>query len=155
MLTALLNLQPLFQPISCQIDFEIATKNAFLHVFPGVEILGCFFHLEQSLWRKVQGVGLREGYIDDENVRKHVQMLMALAFVPIDEIYHAFGDLTDSPNFPAVLEPVTDYFEDIYLGRMDYLWSKFKNQWDERVERFPEIFDALEQWKGEKKRLIV
>ena len=120
MLTALLNLQPLLQPVSCQIDFEIATKNAFLHVFPGVEILGCFFHLGQSLWRKVQGVGLREAYIDDENVRKHVKMLMALAFVPIDEIYHAFGDLTDSPNFPAVLEPVTDYFEDIYLGRMDY-----------------------------------
>ena len=78
MLTALTRIQPLLQPVSCLIDFELASKNAFLHMFPGVEIIGCFFHLGQSLWRKVVAEGLQNVYITDETIRKNIKMLMAV-----------------------------------------------------------------------------
>ncbi|CAF3328587.1 unnamed protein product [Rotaria socialis] len=42
--------------ITC--DYELATINAFRTVFPSVHVAGCFFHYSQSLWRKVQELGL-------------------------------------------------------------------------------------------------
>ncbi|CAF4434315.1 unnamed protein product [Rotaria socialis] len=44
------------QRITC--DYELATINAFRTVFPSVHVAGCFFHYSQSLWRKVQELGL-------------------------------------------------------------------------------------------------
>lgn len=41
-------------------DFEIAARNAVEQVFPQMRIKACLFHLGQSVWRKVQSLGLSE-----------------------------------------------------------------------------------------------
>ncbi|CAF1549953.1 unnamed protein product [Adineta ricciae] len=47
-----------FNPLRLTCDFEISTMNAFTKVFPMIHIANCFFHYSQSLWRKVQELGL-------------------------------------------------------------------------------------------------
>ena len=46
--------------------FELASINASHQIFPNVENKGCFFHLGQSGWRKIQSCGLVTRYGNDE-----------------------------------------------------------------------------------------
>jgi hypothetical protein len=52
-------LQPGLQPQSLMTDFEQAAISAFQLEFPGIVPTGCFFHLTQCVWRKVQNEGLQ------------------------------------------------------------------------------------------------
>jgi hypothetical protein len=45
-------------PTRLTCDYELSTINAFSKTFPSLRIAGCFFHFSQSLWRKVQELGL-------------------------------------------------------------------------------------------------
>jgi transposase-like protein len=42
------------------IDFENALLNSIKKVFQNAMIKGCSFHFGQSIWRKVQSVGLSD-----------------------------------------------------------------------------------------------
>jgi len=49
---------PNFNPNIIIIDFEAATIQAIKDVFPNTQISGCNYHFNQSLWRKVQNIGI-------------------------------------------------------------------------------------------------
>ena len=83
-------------------------------MFPNVTILGCLFHLGQSLWRRIQNDGLSGAYRDDENVKMYSKMLIALSFVPPEDVGAAFDELNESR--PDNLENVYNYWEDNYIG---------------------------------------
>jgi MULE transposase domain len=59
MLQQLKNLQPGLQPQFLMTDFEQAALQAFELEFAGIAKTGCFFHLSQCVWRKVQSEGLK------------------------------------------------------------------------------------------------
>ena len=44
-------------------DFERSAMNAYEEEFPGIKIKGCHFHMTQSLWRKVQELGMATEYM--------------------------------------------------------------------------------------------
>lgn len=111
----LAELQPSLNPLSIMADYEKASQNACVHVFPAVKVVGCLFHLGQSLWRKVQEVHLADEYTNDADIRIHVKMILALSFVPPTDVASAFEDLVD--DCPQQLQPITDYWEDVYIGR--------------------------------------
>jgi hypothetical protein len=50
-------------------DYELAAINAFKQVFPSVHVSGCFFHFSQSLWQKMQELGLMR-YVKCSNLTK-------------------------------------------------------------------------------------
>ena len=56
---ALKILQPGLRPQQLMCDFEQAALQAFSNEFPGIQTTGCFFHLSQSVWRRVQTEGLK------------------------------------------------------------------------------------------------
>src|SRR6202012_3906400 len=56
------------RPSTIITDFEKASINASHHEFPGVNNKGCFFHLSQSGWRKIQESGLASQYGTDEHL---------------------------------------------------------------------------------------
>ncbi|XP_068237065.1 uncharacterized protein [Palaemon carinicauda] len=102
-------------PVSISCDYEKAFHNAFLSVFNNAEVLGCFFHLSQAVWRKIQDLGLNDLYCGSEEVRKYTKMLVALAFVPPNEIVNVFELLQDV--VPDELDDLVLYFEDTWIGR--------------------------------------
>ena len=74
------NLVP--SPVSITCDFEVAIHNAIHTMFgAGVRIQGCFYHLTQSTWRRVQQ-GLSVRYKEEDEIKQFCGMLDGLAFLP-------------------------------------------------------------------------
>jgi hypothetical protein len=111
----LFELRNTLAPQSILCDFEKASQNAAAQIFSGCRIVGCLFHLGQSLWRKIQECGLVTSYRDGENIRMYTKMLLALAFIPIIDVPDAFDELNE--NRPDELDAVYDYWEDTYVDR--------------------------------------
>ncbi|XP_030072563.1 FLYWCH-type zinc finger-containing protein 1 [Microcaecilia unicolor] len=101
-------------PVSVLADFEKASQNAVTKVFPGSCLSACLFHLGQCLWRKVQDCGLSELYRSSEDVRISLKMLLALSFLPIEDVSVGFECIVE--NCCSELTPVTDYWEDTFIG---------------------------------------
>ena len=95
-------------------DFEIASMNAFTEVFPNVTVSACHFHLCQSIIRRVNELGLKTTYKEDEEFATHVRMLMALAFVPIDQVPAAFACVRAS--WPGTGVELATYFDSTYVN---------------------------------------
>ncbi|KAB0805089.1 hypothetical protein PPYR_02059 [Photinus pyralis] len=112
-------LQPGLQPRRLMTDFEQAAIQAFDEEFPNIEKTGCFFHLSQSVWRKVQNEGLTARYQNDHEFSRWIRMIPSLAFLPPDRVTQSFEDLLDDPDFPQEALPIANYFEDTYIGRIN------------------------------------
>lgn len=139
------------QPVSVLTDFELASIQAVKDTFPNTNVTGCFFHLGQSLWRHVQNAGLYNSYVTNDDIRTQVKSLLALAFLPVDEVPAAFDELTE--NFAAELQQVSNYFEDVYVGRRarrgrrqptfpPSMW----NMYDRQSQGLPRTNNSVESW---------
>ena len=115
MFQQLLHLKPTFHSRTLMIDYEVASRNAVLRVFPDVDVKGCFLYLAQCVYRKVQANGLQQKYIEDKQFNLDIKMIPALAFVPEDAVEEAFESLAD--NISADAQPILDYVEDTFIGR--------------------------------------
>ncbi|KAM7293454.1 uncharacterized protein ISCGN_026584 [Ixodes scapularis] len=80
-----------------------------------IRIQGCFFHLAQSVHRKLCALGFQARYGTDEAFAVKMKMLPALAFLPVEAIPEAFQDLLEV--FPQEAIGLANYFEDVYVGR--------------------------------------
>lgn len=106
---------PTAQPVTAMMDYEKAAMNSFCESFPEAEIHGCFYHLSQSIHRKMQGLGFQTRYQEDTEFATYVRMISAIAFVPLQDTVSAFEALQDSTT-DADLQQLFDYFEDNYIG---------------------------------------
>lgn len=50
-------LEPNWNPLNVMSDFERAIIGSFEHNFPNCQHNGCFFHLGQAIWKRVQSDG--------------------------------------------------------------------------------------------------
>lgn len=101
------------------LDYEVASSNAFTKIFPQCQIGRCLFHLSQSLYRRVTSLGLKQLYMENTNFRDSVKKLVALTFLPADEIVQAFDDLMQNVCPEAV--EVYKYFSNTYVkGSLKY-----------------------------------
>lgn len=121
------------QPQFILTDFEQAAINATSREFQGVQNKGCFFHLSQSIYRKVQTSGLSVQYGTDENFSLIIRHIPALAFLPPDDIPAAFDELKN--HIPPEANAVVQWFEENYVhGRIRRILR------DENVMRAPPLF---------------
>ena len=91
-----------FQPQQVMMDYEQGAIKAFTEEFPDIVVKGCHFHFTQSIWRRIQELGLVTVYKEDQVVRAWLQKFKSLAFVTIDLVETAFNYLIslqpDSPH---------------------------------------------------------
>lgn len=122
MLREIKSLRPGLNPAYFLIDFEKAAISAFRKEFSHALVKGCFFHFTQSIYRKVQEVGLQSKYADDPEFAVRVRMLNALAFVPVNDVITKFEELQETEYYKdheEELSPLINYFEDVWIGRID------------------------------------
>jgi hypothetical protein len=84
------------RPIRVTVDYEKAQMNAFESM--GAEIHGCYFHFTQSLFRKIQELGMAARYVQDNAYLQLCKAFSALAFVPIEDVREAYEKLADRFN---------------------------------------------------------
>ena len=125
-------------------DFERGAYNAACQVFgQNIGVVGCFFHLKQSTFRKAVELGLRQFIIDgsatsDIAIRYYVGMIDAMACIPIPDLHLAVLTLRHPNNIPSpLLIPLFEYFVSTKLNLhiftffnlhdkevMIYLWTE-------------------------------
>ena len=87
-----LKIKPDLNPKTIMVDFEKAAIHSFENNFNAV-ISGCFFHLSQNIWGKIQSEGLTVQYQADGEFQIKLRMLMGLAFVPERDVSDCFISL--------------------------------------------------------------
>lgn len=109
-----------FEPQTIMTDFELAILNAGKATFSEeMEYSCCFFHLKQSVYRKVQAQGLVRAYNgEDSAVRDFCHMMAGLAFVPVCDVKAGFLALkANAPDVDGIPELVTYFSENYVLGK--------------------------------------
>jgi hypothetical protein len=76
-------------------DFEYCAIGAATAQFPDSKITGWYFHLCQSVWRKIEENGSRIQFTEDENCRVFSKMIPVLACLPPDKVIEAFDNCRD------------------------------------------------------------
>ena len=116
-----------------KLDFEVSIRNAFEVVF---KLTGCYFHFSQAFWRRVQKGGLVVAYCQDKEFREFVRSIVAVAFLPPNQIEAAVDDLRAiefDMNSPFIEK--TSKFKDDFLDYLESTWMygnypvKMWNQW--------------------------
>ena len=97
-------------------DFEVAAMQAVRAMFDvGLTTQGCFLHLTQSTWRKLQELGLAVTYKTDDAFRHFCGMLNGLAFLPVHDVKDGMSHL--KTVMPASAADVVKYFDETYTVR--------------------------------------
>ncbi|CAK6980186.1 uncharacterized protein LOC126385240 [Scomber scombrus] len=76
-------------------DFENALKIALETEFPKTRVGGCYFHFNQSLWRRIQKLGLAAPSQQDCSLARVICKLMALGYLPLALVQMNFTTLVN------------------------------------------------------------
>ena len=90
-----------------------------------MSLIGCLFHFGQSVWRHVQNNGLSKKYQEDDTFRANIKKLIALAYLPLDDIIKGF-DLV-AAEFDDDAEDFLDYFEKTWISEPKKRGKRFLN----------------------------
>jgi len=127
-------------------DFESAVINAVAAVLgPHVTVQGCFYHLCQSTWRKLQDLGLATEYKNNEILRHFCGMLDGLALLPIADVAAGMEFLRrDMPDVPR-LDELLEYFDTTYVTGTARSINRQNLRPILRLRRIPPLFPP-EKW---------
>ncbi|CAF1128042.1 unnamed protein product [Rotaria magnacalcarata] len=123
---AVSNLKLELKPVYWMSDYESALTKAIKEELPNTQLLGCAFHFSQAIYRNIQGKGLQDAYQNLEVVRQVLRQIMALAFLPSDQITRVYYDVIKPQlnNVPAKpislchnLRDFFKYFESFWLRK--------------------------------------
>ncbi|CAG2207603.1 unnamed protein product [Mytilus edulis] len=132
-------------------DFELALIAAVETELPRAQISGCYFHFNQSLWRKVQNLGLAASYRRRPAVKSLVRKVMAIGYLPIAVVRQNFRLLRTSRRTQRLcrryngLRDFLDYFERNYLNGLfpPQMWNVYERDMNNRTNNSVESFHRL------------
>ena len=94
---------------------ELASINAFREEFPEAELSEYYFHLSQSIVRKVGELGFKNQLENDQNFNLLVKSLATLIFVHIEDVNEVFTRLAEQFPQNEACEDLLVYFEANYI----------------------------------------
>lgn len=112
--------EPSLNPDILMIDFEMAFIKAFRREFPDAEISACHLHYGQCIYRQVQQSGKQIKYGNDSDFALVIKMLIALAFVPEDDVIKSYHTHVKSDFFKQYAEDMVEiliYFTNTWIGQ--------------------------------------
>ena len=141
--------------------------------FPRTSLRGCYFHFSQSLWRKLQQLGLTRAYRVDITLKRNIRKTFALGYLPVQLVRMNFNELFNSREthrfinqYPSLRDYYvylrTNYFDgnfaprlwNVYNRRMDFgtnnYVESFHNRWNKAVSvRHPSLWNFLRVLKDQ------
>ena len=131
-LSDLIGLQ--YLPNTCLSDFEQAIMLAFKHVFPGIEVKGCYFHFKHVHQGWLNRNGWKKIYRSNNDFRIWVNMFGALALMPINKIDECLSIIkARSIQFTTLEKNINDfmvYFEKTWLNGVEWMRPQVWNYFD-------------------------
>ena len=109
----------------------MAVHNVVPTLFPASSLKGCLFHFGQTLWRKLQELGLSAKYGKEDNgVSKWFRLFIGTAFVPPPQAMTASQLITSTytPDDRRCIK-FNDYFTNTWLSG-NYpidMWNQFRS----------------------------
>jgi len=104
-----------FSPLRTMTDFEDGMMRAVRAILGANTISqGCFYHLTQSTWRKIQEFGLAAQYRQDDDLQLFCSQMDGLAFLPIIDVPAGMVHLR--AICPPAAQPLIDYFDRTYVS---------------------------------------
>ena len=141
-------LLPNLSPRKILVDFEKACISASLIAFPNTEVKGCYFHLCQSLIRKINTAGLKIEFESDIEVKLMLKSLPALAFVPMQEVRAVFDTLAATFPDEESYNDILTYFFSTYVegaaGREPQFPISIWNHYEAADEQSPKTTNCCE-----------
>ena len=98
-LTKLKELNIPFNIRSIVCDYELNIQKAINEILENVEIHGCFYHLSETLYRRVVRKGFKQQYDDDIQFRKFVEHCSAIAHLPLTDLETGLEWIADNHSF--------------------------------------------------------
>jgi len=89
-----------FAPRIIYSDFEQAIHSTISEIFPKVVRKGCRFHLGQTMWRKIQSIGLSKHFKKKSEIGKFLILFFGLSFLKPEEVQKCFSEdlISIKPN---------------------------------------------------------
>lgn len=105
------------KPTSIATDFEKGLRNALKQQYPGVQLIGCWFHYTQALLRKAKKIsGFLQFLKTNENAKKLYRKFKNLPLIREDKIILAFTMFKNEAKiFGARFTTFIKYFEDEWI----------------------------------------
>jgi len=117
-------------------DFEVAVHNAVRNKLGhDISIQGCFFHLRQSTYRKIQELGLSGVYKEDVQFSMFCNQIDSLAFLPCEDVLQGMECLKQIA--PPEAEELVHYFDSTYVSGS---YRRVGGEETLRVRRIPPRF---------------
>lgn len=139
------------QPTYVVCDFEMSIKIAVENELPNAEVNACYFHFAQSLWRRVQLVGLAAAYLQHRSVRMAIRKITALAFLPLLLVRQNLNVFLASrqwqrirQRYPAV-EDFMNYFQRTYMTANGNFPPSLRNVFDRSIST--RTNNVMEGWQ--------
>ena len=111
------------------VDYEHAIWRTIPKVFPTVTIHGCGFHWAQAVWRQVQAHGLQVAYRQDCGTHRFIRKLLALPYLPCEDVTTAFDELISSTALTPNLITLVAYIRNQWITSTIFpppSWSVYK-----------------------------
>ncbi|XP_069474256.1 uncharacterized protein [Ambystoma mexicanum] len=148
---------PESNPETIIMDYESAQIGGFSTVYRETRVQGCFFHFTQSVWRKIQKLGLGTKYTEDSCYQFNIKKLFALAFVQENYVIDFYEHLIDSDYYKNHEEDNTnllDYFENTWIGQLTRSGNRRRpkyqiqlwNCYQATLDNTPRTNNTLEGW---------
>lgn len=135
-----------FRPSRILCDFEISLISAIQTEFPQASLHGCYFHFCQSIWRKVQELGLTTAYRQQRSVKNLIRKVMSLGYLPLAIVRLTFNLIYISRSIARLMRNVPRLREFVNYFRQNYingnftptLWNVFNRDVDFRTNNHVE-----------------
>ena len=100
-------------------DYELNIHKSIDEVLPGIQILGCFFHLVKAFQKKVDQKHTKTQYEEDPHFHKFIKQAVALSSLPLEDLEIGFNWLKDNVQFD---DPKIETFKDDFLKYIGKYW---------------------------------
>ncbi len=132
-------------------------------VHPESTTSGCYFHLKQSVLRKVQVCRLKRRYKQDLQLQTLVKCITAFAFVPPDRVAELFEDLSELFPDEGATDDLLTYFKSTYIQkpmiqqrqRSALFPPELLNHYDDSLQLAPKTTNCVEGWHNALKSLYM